>query len=363
MTVTTLPGPRTPLWAELQAHASRLADRSGRASCSSATRAASSASRASRLGCSWTTRASGSTRSRLPSCCSWPMRSGCARASTRCGAASTSTPPRAARCCTWRCGSRRARRSAAPDIEQTGHGRARSGCWRSPKVCAAAPSAAAAGRRFGLVVNIGIGGSDLGPAMAVQALRAYSAGAPRCEFVSNIDGCHLAEVLEAADPGHDAVHRLLQDLHHARDADQRAHRARLAGRPTRRAGRAAALRGGIGQHRRRWTSSACIPQYRFQMWDWVGGRYSVWSSIGVSLAIAIGQQQLPRLPRRRPCDGRAFPHRALERQPAGAHGADRRCGTSTSSICRHSPCCRTTTRCGASRPTCSSSRWRATASR
>src|SRR5580700_581381 len=53
---------------------------------------------------------------------------------------------------------------------------------------------------FRLVVNIGIGGSDLGPAMAVQALRAYAAGAPRCEFVSNIDGCHLAEVLESADP-------------------------------------------------------------------------------------------------------------------------------------------------------------------
>jgi len=50
------------------------------------------------------------------------------------------------------------------------------------------------------VVNIGIGGSDLGPAMAVQALRAFTGGAPRCEFVSNIDGCHLAEVLQDADP-------------------------------------------------------------------------------------------------------------------------------------------------------------------
>ena len=51
---------------------------------------------------------------------------------------------------------------------------------------------------FRLVVNIGIGGSDLGPAMAVQALRAYTAGAPRCEFVSNIDGCHLAEEIGRA---------------------------------------------------------------------------------------------------------------------------------------------------------------------
>src|SRR5579862_7361950 len=56
------------------------------------------------------------------------------------------------------------------------------------------------GQRFTLVVNIGIGGSDLGPAMAVQALRAFTAGSPRCEFVSNVDGVHLAEVLESADP-------------------------------------------------------------------------------------------------------------------------------------------------------------------
>jgi len=52
---------------------------------------------------------------------------------------------------------------------------------------------------FRLVVNIGIGGSDLGPAMGVQALHAFTAGAPRCEFVSNVDGCQLGQVLEAAD--------------------------------------------------------------------------------------------------------------------------------------------------------------------
>ncbi|TLY84774.1 MAG: glucose-6-phosphate isomerase, partial [Gammaproteobacteria bacterium] len=57
-----------------------------------------------------------------------------------------------------------------------------------------------AGKPFRLVVNIGIGGSDLGPAMAVQALSAFSLGAPRCEFVSNIDGVHLAEVLQDTDP-------------------------------------------------------------------------------------------------------------------------------------------------------------------
>src|SRR3984885_10555943 len=53
---------------------------------------------------------------------------------------------------------------------------------------------------FTLVVNIGIGGSDLGPAMAVQALKQFSSGAPSVAFASNVDGCQLADLLEHADP-------------------------------------------------------------------------------------------------------------------------------------------------------------------
>ena len=56
------------------------------------------------------------------------------------------------------------------------------------------------GKAFSRVVNIGIGGSDLGPAMAVQALRPFTIDAPKCDFVSNIDGCHLEDILESADP-------------------------------------------------------------------------------------------------------------------------------------------------------------------
>ncbi len=56
------------------------------------------------------------------------------------------------------------------------------------------------GQTFSLVVNIGIGGSDLGPAMAVTALQQYTAGSPRVAFVSNVDGCQLADVLAEAEP-------------------------------------------------------------------------------------------------------------------------------------------------------------------
>jgi glucose-6-phosphate isomerase len=145
------------------------------------------------------------------------------------------------------------------------------------------------GKAFRLVVNIGIGGSDLGPAMAVQALRAYSGGAPRCEFVSNIDGCHLTEVLESADPATtlfivaSKTFTTLETLTNARTA-----RAWLAGR----LGEAAVPQhfAAVSVNTKAMNEFGVHPQYRFQMWDWVGGRYSMWSSIGVSLAIAVGER-------------------------------------------------------------------------
>ena len=146
-----------------------------------------------------------------------------------------------------------------------------------------------AGQPFRLVVNIGIGGSDLGPAMAVQALRAFTGGAPRCEFVSNIDGCHLAEVLQDADPNttlfivSSKTFTTLETRTNARTA-----RAWLAGK----LGEPAVPRhfAAVSVNTQAMNEFGVHPEYRFQMWDWVGGRYSVWSSIGVSLAIAIGER-------------------------------------------------------------------------
>ena len=141
---------------------------------------------------------------------------------------------------------------------------------------------------FRLVVNIGIGGSDLGPAMAVQALHAYTAGAPRCEFVSNIDGVHLAEVLETADPRttlfiiSSKTFTTLETLTNARTA-----RAWLAPK----LGEAAVPRhfAAVSVNHAAMDEFGVHKEYRFQMWDWVGGRYSLWSSIGAALAIAIGK--------------------------------------------------------------------------
>ena len=62
----------------------------------------------------------------------------------------------------------------------------------------------------------------------------------------------------------------------------------------------------------------------FGFWDWVGGRYSIWSAIGLPLMIAIGPTSFQRVPRRRPRHGRPFPHGAARAEPAGDPGADRR---------------------------------------
>ena len=81
------------------------------------------------------------------------------------------------------------------------------------------------------VVNIGIGGSDLGPAMTTLALAPYHDG-PRLHYVSNVDGAHIADTIKTAQARDDAVPHCVQDFHHNRDHDQREDRAG-AGSPIR----------------------------------------------------------------------------------------------------------------------------------
>ncbi|MEO8016297.1 MAG: glucose-6-phosphate isomerase [Pseudomonadota bacterium] len=144
------------------------------------------------------------------------------------------------------------------------------------------------GARFATVINIGIGGSDLGPAMAVQALHPLTANAPSVRFVSNVDGTDLANALEDADASRtlfivaSKTFSTQETLANARTA-----RHWLAAE----LGEAAvpAHFAAVSTNAQAMDSFGINPNYRFMMWDWVGGRYSLWSSIGVSLAIAIGR--------------------------------------------------------------------------
>jgi glucose-6-phosphate isomerase len=155
------------------------------------------------------------------------------------------------------------------------------------------------GGRYHTVINLGIGGSDLGPAMAVQALRHHSgvsAGqiGPAVHFVANVDGCALLDLLAAADPRH-TLFVICSKTFATQEtlANARVAREWIAGA----LGEAAvpAHFAAVSVNAAAMDAFGLAPDRRFRMWDWVGGRYSMWSSIGLSLAIAIGARNFEAL--------------------------------------------------------------------
>lgn len=148
------------------------------------------------------------------------------------------------------------------------------------------------GAPFSDVVNIGIGGSDLGPSMATRALAPWADG-PRMHFVSNVDGAHLADTVRHLDPARTLViiasksFTTLETITNARSA-----RNWLAG----------ALGSDTGAHlaavssNNEATRAFGIDETRtFDLPDWAGGRFSLWSAIGLPLAIAIGSKHFHEL--------------------------------------------------------------------
>jgi len=136
------------------------------------------------------------------------------------------------------------------------------------------------------VVNIGIGGSDLGPAMAVQALAPYHDG-PRCHFVSNVDGAHVTDVLRPLDPATTLVIVASKTFTTAETmANAATARAWLGEAVPEPAEQMAALSSALDATARFGIDGARV----FPFADWVGGRYSVWGPIGLALMIAIGPE-------------------------------------------------------------------------
>jgi glucose-6-phosphate isomerase len=138
------------------------------------------------------------------------------------------------------------------------------------------------------VVNIGIGGSDLGPAMVTAALAPYHDG-PKLHFVSNVDAAHLGDTLKTLNPAGtlfiiaSKTFTTIETMTNARSA-----RKWIAAALGEEAVPAhfAAVSTALDK-----VAAFGIPAERvFGFWDWVGGRYSVWSSIGLPVAIAIGEQ-------------------------------------------------------------------------
>ncbi len=142
---------------------------------------------------------------------------------------------------------------------------------------------------YSLVINIGIGGSDLGPAMAVEALRQFEEGGPRVAFVSNVDGCRLADLLASADPTR-TLFIICSKTFTTLETRSNAMAARSWLQSKLGAAAVPAHFAAVSVNAKAMDEFGVHPDYRFAMWDWVGGRYSIWSSIGLSLAIAIGAE-------------------------------------------------------------------------
>ncbi|QGM96175.1 glucose-6-phosphate isomerase [Methylocystis parvus] len=147
----------------------------------------------------------------------------------------------------------------------------------------------ATGLPFTNVVNIGIGGSDLGPAMAARALSPYAGDGPRAHFVSNVDGADLADTLADLD-----LARTLFVVSSKTFTTQEtmANAASARARLVAALGEEAVSRhfAAVSTRLDKVAAFGIDPSRVFGFWDWVGGRYSLWSSIGLALAIAIGPE-------------------------------------------------------------------------
>ena len=151
------------------------------------------------------------------------------------------------------------------------------------------------GLRITDVVNIGIGGSDLGPAMVAQALAPSAGQGPRVHFVSNVDPTHLSQALRHLDPA-TTLFTVASKTFTTQETMANAGAARQwflsqAGDERHVAKHFVAISTNEADVRR----FGIAPAQMFVFWDWVGGRYSLWSSIGLPVALAVGSRGFEQL--------------------------------------------------------------------
>ena len=160
----------------------------------------------------------------------------------------------------------------------------RSGAWRGYT-----------GERITDVVNIGIGGSDLGPQMVYQALKPYRHPRLKLHFISNVDGAHVKETLETLNPETTlfivssktfTTQETMTNAHYARSwflaqsqAEKHIARHFVA----------------VSTNRDAVVAFGIDPANMFEFWNWVGGRYSLWSAIGLSIVLAVGAERFVEL--------------------------------------------------------------------
>jgi glucose-6-phosphate isomerase len=162
-------------------------------------------------------------------------------------------------------------------------GQVRSGEWKG-----------ATGKPMATVVNIGIGGSDLGPVMVTEALKPYQTPGLAVCFISNVDGSHAAEVLKLCDP-ETTLFIVASKTFTTQETIANARTCRAWAVES--LGEAAIPRHFVALS----TNAQAVAAFgidtanMFGFWDWVGGRYSLWSAIGLSIALAVGFERFEEL--------------------------------------------------------------------
>ncbi len=151
------------------------------------------------------------------------------------------------------------------------------------------------GKKIKNIVNIGIGGSDLGPGMVTEALKPYWVEGIQTYFISNIDGTHIAECLKniSAD---ETLFLIASKTFTTQETMTNAHTARTwfieqSGNEVHVAKHFVAL----STNEKAVTAFGIDKENMFEFWDWVGGRYSLWSAIGLSIALTIGYENFEEL--------------------------------------------------------------------
>lgn len=144
------------------------------------------------------------------------------------------------------------------------------------------------GKPIQYIVNIGIGGSDLGPVMVTEALRPYWVEGIQTYFVSNVDGTHMAETLKRVDP-ETTLFLVASKTFTTQETMTNAHTARAWFLEYTKDEKAIAKHFvALSTNEQAVTAFGIDKQNMFEFWDWVGGRYSLWSAIGLSIALTIG---------------------------------------------------------------------------
>ena len=151
------------------------------------------------------------------------------------------------------------------------------------------------GKKIKHIVNIGIGGSDLGPVMVTEALKPYWVEGIKVHFVSNVDGTHIAECLKVIEAD-STIFLVASKTFNTQETMTNAHTAREwflrhAGDEKYIAQHFVAL----STNEKAVTAFGIAKENMFEFWDWVGGRYSLWSAIGLSIALTIGYENFESL--------------------------------------------------------------------